>query len=153
MSRQRISVPISDCIDVPGVPERKRRAPRKHEEDDLHMAVAKLLSVCIARPGVASSDGVLWFSVELRGKRSIIEGARNRRRGCIPGVPDICIIWNREYFGIELKAPKGSTSQDQKDLHSEIRKAGGFVSISRSIEDVRALIEFWRIPHKPFNLA
>lgn len=52
------------------------------------------------------------------------------------GWPDICLIQNGQFIGIEVKAEKGRLSEDQKALGEEIEKNGGRYVVARSIDDV-----------------
>jgi len=153
-----------DFSDIPQTPAKRRRKrattqefldkyakPRKkpeRKEDKLHEQVAKLLTAVIAKPGVASADHVLWYSVETRARRSMREGAANKKRGCIRGVPDIDIYYGGRAYKIELKAPGGVVSDAQDELHIQLELAGVSNAIARSIDDVLHSLAFWRIPHR-----
>ncbi|MDR3736056.1 MAG: VRR-NUC domain-containing protein [Acidobacteriaceae bacterium] len=130
---------------------RKPRAvkARKRPEDELHMAVAKLLTHAIAPPGVASADGVLWFSIEGRGKRSIYEGARNKRRGVISGVPDILILSLKSGATfIELKAENGRLSDSQQELHPQLDCVRAYTFVCKTLDGVAGVLRDCGIPHK-----
>lgn len=132
----------------------KPAKPPVEDEDHLHYAVAKLLSLAIARPGICSLDEVCWFSLEGRAKRSIYEGARNKRRGCISGVPDILIVWRGKCYWIELKRAKGGRVSDaQIETHAELDKAGSNVAVCRSWGEIQAALVKWKIPHRRVQCA
>jgi hypothetical protein len=132
----------------------KSPKPPVEDEDHLHYAVAKLLSLAISRPGICSLEGVCWFSLEGRAKRSIYEGARNKRRGCISGVPDILIVWMGKCYWIELKRAKGGRVSDaQIETHAELDKAGSNVAICRSWGEIQAALVKWKIPHRRVQCA
>ncbi|MDF7673518.1 VRR-NUC domain-containing protein [Acetobacteraceae bacterium ESL0709] len=115
-------------------------------EDDLHKAVASLLTVIIAEQGKLSPLGVWWCSIEHRNAKSAREGARRKRRGVIAGIPDIMIGYDHRSFWIELKTDKGTLSTTQKCFHAVLRASGHVVDVCRSLEDVRACLEANRIP-------
>jgi len=127
---------------------RAKRVPRKRPEDDFHKQVAKLLSVVIAKPGVCSPQGVIWYSVETRAKRSLREGANNKARGCVKGCPDIDIYYAGFAYKIELKAVKGRLSDGQEELHIELARAKVPVLEARTLEAVAKVLDTWSIPHR-----
>lgn len=55
------------------------------------------------------------------------------------GVPDIILIVDGKFVGLEVKAPKGKQSESQKDFEAGCKQAGGCYYIVTSIEDVKAL--------------
>jgi VRR-NUC domain-containing protein len=113
------------------------------DEDSLHEAVARALTVLVAPPGVASADGTVWLSVEMRNAASAIEGASRRRRGCVAGTPDMFVFHNERVMAIELKTTEGRLSPAQVALHDELTCAGVTVIVCRSVEAVLyALTEF-----------
>lgn len=125
------------------------KAQRKHPEDDLHFCVAKFLSHAIAPPGVSSDDGVLWLTIEGRGKRSIYEGARNKRRGMISGVPDILILSRKSGATfIELKATTGRLSDAQNELHPHLDRVHAFTFVCRTLGGVADVLRDCGIPHR-----
>jgi hypothetical protein len=52
---------------------------------------------------------------------------------------------------IEFKADKGRVAPEQKDLHAEIKAAGGAVWIARSMEDFMNILASERVPCKVSN--
>jgi hypothetical protein len=101
---------------------------------------------------------VLWYSVEARnaGGRMIrtksgamipLEAVNRKRRGCVAGVPDVHLMYVGRLYLIELKRERrGSTSADQKELHSEYACAGIPVRIARTLSDVLYCLAEWEIP-------
>jgi hypothetical protein len=125
----------------------------KQSEDELHYQVARLLSLAIARPGAVSPDKVIWWTIESRAKRSVYEGARNKRRGCIAGCPDIFVMHRGRAFWIELKTPTGKTSDAQIELHGSIVQAGSHVGVARSVNDILPLLWSWGVPYKRMTIG
>jgi hypothetical protein len=117
-------------------------------EDDLHVAVAKMLTFGIGQPGITSPLGVMWYSFEMRNAKSAHEGARRKRCGCVAGLPDLHLLFMGRLFTIELKTlRKGSGLNDaQKIRHPELRKAGAEVAVARTLDEVMAAIRGWNIP-------
>lgn len=55
------------------------------------------------------------------------------------GVPDIIVVKDGIFIGLEVKAPKGRQSDAQKEFETDLRAAGGVYTVVTSIEDVQAL--------------
>jgi hypothetical protein len=53
------------------------------------------------------------------------------------GWPDICLIKQGQFIGIEVKAEKGRMSDDQKLLGEEIERNGGRYIVARAIDDLQ----------------
>lgn len=56
------------------------------------------------------------------------------------GVPDILACYKGHFIGIEVKNEKGKTSPLQDYNLEEIKKAGGYSLVARSVEDVKKVI-------------
>lgn len=114
----------------------------KRPEEDLHRQVAAYLRASL--PSAA-----FWFSVpNQRGTRKRYEMGILKALGVRSGVPDIIIIWEGMFFGIELKAPKGTLSDSQKDTADLIVKAGGFYTVIRSLDALEAYLIAQGMPIK-----
>lgn len=100
----------------------------KRPEDRLHEQVWRALTYALPADAVCTSH-------ENR-QNGIREGARRKRRGCLAGWPDIQIIWSGRTYLIELKAPGGSLSPVQRDMHERIERAGVPVAVCRSVDGV-----------------
>ncbi len=85
------------------------------------------------------------FAVPNGGRRGAIEAVNFKREGVTPGVPDLIAIRGGEVFALELKAPKGRTSDAQKDVHGLMRKAGAHVGIAQGLDQALIMLEFWGI--------
>jgi penicillin-binding protein-related factor A (putative recombinase) len=55
------------------------------------------------------------------------------------GTPDICLVYKGQFFGLEVKQPKGKQSIGQKDFQKRLTDAGGIYRIVTSIDDVIAI--------------
>lgn len=55
------------------------------------------------------------------------------------GVPDIIVIKNGIFIGLEVKQKTGRQSEAQKEFESGLVAAGGMYNVVTSIEDVQAL--------------
>ena len=57
------------------------------------------------------------------------------------GIPDLLLCIQGKFNAIELKVGSNKPTRIQEFVMREIRKAGGRVSVCRSVEDVKCLIE------------
>lgn len=106
-----------------------RRFPTcQHLEDALHTHIWKSLDLLLP------SDCLAW-SVENRncGPK---EGKRRTARGCIAGIPDLHILYRGRLLLIELKAPRGVVSAEQKGFLTNARICGAATAICRSLDEV-----------------
>jgi hypothetical protein len=110
----------------------------KRTEDVLHVQVWRMLR------SLLPADAVAWSS-ESRGVGGE-EGGRRKARGVIAGTPDLQVMYCGRTLFIELKAPRGSVSGEQRHLHDRLRRAGFSVAVCRSIEDVVGALERFGIP-------
>jgi len=55
------------------------------------------------------------------------------------GIPDILLVKDGLFIGLEVKRPKGRQSDHQKAFEQECKKAGGQYYIITSVEDVQKL--------------
>lgn len=65
------------------------------------------------------------------------DGAKRKAMGMRAGFPDFIFLHpNKEYafMGIELKSPKGSQTDHQKEYQKAITNAGGYYIVVRSLE-------------------
>jgi len=103
-----------------------------YEEDVIQKAICKYLDL----------RKVCYWAVPNGGSRSAIEGAKLKATGTKSGVPDITVVYDGMYWGLEVKRPandkhpKGYLTQSQKDMHEKIRNAGGSVKTVYSVADV-----------------
>ena len=55
------------------------------------------------------------------------------------GVPDIILIREGVFIGLEVKTPKGRQSENQKNFETLSKEAGAEYYVVRSIEDVQEI--------------
>lgn len=63
-------------------------------------------------------------------------GDRFTRYG-LPGQPDIFLILNGRFVGVEVKTKTGRQSEAQKNWQRNCERAGGIYILARSVDDVR----------------
>ena len=56
-----------------------------------------------------------------------------------PGVPDIVVVKDGKFIGLEVKTKTGRQSDAQKLAEVEIKEAGGEYHLVRSISDVKKI--------------
>jgi len=91
-----------------------------------------------------------WWAVPNGGNRNVITAKKLKAEGVKSGVPDITLIHDGMYYGIEVKkpktdTPKGYLSPSQKEMIRNINKAGGEVGVAYSVQDVIQLLINWGI--------
>jgi Holliday junction resolvase len=94
--------------------------------------------------------GLCWWAVPNGGNRNVITAKKLKSEGVKSGVPDITLIHDGMYFGIEVKkpktdTPKGYLSANQKAMIKNIEGAGGEVGVAYSVRDVIELLIKWGI--------
>ena len=109
-------------------------------EHDLQCAICDYLDI----------RRVCYWAVPNGGKRNKFEAKRLRDEGVRSGVPDISIVHDGMYFGLEVKkpktlTPKGYLSKNQKSMIKQIETAGGEVKVVYSVQDVIEAFIDWGI--------
>ena len=114
------------------------RVSRKRDEARLQEDVLKYLRLVAPQCVV--------FHVPNGGSRDKIEGKNLKNAGVLAGVPDLAIIApGGLYHGIELKTPKGETSDAQLALHARFAALGIPFAVCRSTGDVATALAAWKI--------
>lgn len=86
------------------------------------------------------------FSIPNEGKRSPRLAAAMKRRGMLPGVPDICIIGrNSKAYFIEVKSKKGTLTDNQKAVAEMMVNRSVPHIVARSIDDVEDALRKWEL--------
>lgn len=88
----------------------------------------------------------LLYAIPNDGIRTSIQGARFKRRGLRPGMPDICLPYpSKGYHAlyIELKRAdkKNRTTQSQNECISNLRKAGNAAHVAYGWVEAWNIIE------------
>ena len=92
----------------------------KSEEHDVQKAICKYLDI----------RKVCYWAVPNGGSRSKREAGRLKAEGVKAGVPDLTIVYDGMYYGLEVKkpatkTPKGYLSKQQKSMIKKIEASGG----------------------------
>jgi len=121
---------------------RAARDPRtpfpRMTESQIQMAVMGHLRARAGRQVVA------WH-VPNGGGRSKAEAGRFKAEGVVPGIPDVCILMQGRFYGLELKADKGRLSPAQIDMHERLRAAGATIAVAYGLDAALAQLEAWGI--------
>lgn len=64
---------------------------------------------------------------------------RRMAKYAMRGIPDIIIIKDGFFIGLEVKKAGGKQSPDQKEFESRVKEAGAEYHVVRSIKDVQEL--------------
>jgi hypothetical protein len=77
-----------------------------------------------------------------------IRGYVLRQMGLKPGWPDIQIVYRGRYFGIELKAKKGTLQDSQVECHQLLIRCGVMpVAVVRTLDALKAALTAYGIPY------
>lgn len=57
------------------------------------------------------------------------------------GVPDLILIVNGQFVGLEVKSARGSQSDEQRQFQQECERHGGKYFVVRSLEDVENVLK------------
>lgn len=85
----------------------------------------------------------LLYAIPNDGKRSIITGAKFKRRGLRPGMPDICLPYPSNVYHalyIELKTKTGKPTPAQLDCIAKLNRAGNLAVIAYGWEHAWQII-------------
>lgn len=93
-------------------------------------------------------DAVL-YSVPNGGFRNGFEAAIMKGEGVLAGVPDLCIAHPSGGYPamyVEMKRPKGRTTESQRAVQDRLRKAGYLVTTCYSFDDfIREVQSYMRL--------
>lgn len=123
---------------------RQKGEPKKrgNPEEILHRHVADYLRVALP-------PEVVFIHVPMGAKRSKAEAGKLKAMGARAGVPDICVMWRKEFedhayvpavLWIEMKAPRGTLSSAQSLFMLDVMPLGHHTAVARSVEEVEQAI-------------
>ena len=119
----------------------KERAtkPKKvqgHHESDLQISCVKWFKMQYKR--------YIIFAVPNGGTRDKKEMIWMLREGILPGVADLVILGDRgKILFVEMKTPKGTQSQHQKDFEEKVTQLGFQYIVCRSLESYMKAVREW----------
>jgi hypothetical protein len=105
-------------------------------EQAIHVAVVKHLAIR-ARPGVC------WWHTPNGGWRSPVEAKIFKSLGVKPGVSDLVLLHEGQFFALELKAPGGRLTESQAAFLDDVEAAGGIVACAEGLDAALCKLERW----------
>lgn len=111
---------------------------RKDPEAKFHVAVARYLNLALP-------PDAFWTTIPT-GNLSLTQGARMKAKGYQRGTPDIVVIWGGKAMWIELKAPNGVVSDDQRAVGLRLIRAGAKCGLARDLGQVEQFLQQQGIP-------
>ena len=73
------------------------------------------------------------------------ELAKAKRKGAIPGFPDLIVLTYVGAIFFEVKAEGNYADKNQRAMHERMRRLGYMVAVVRSIDDVREALAEWGV--------
>lgn len=111
----------------------------KRPEEALQRAITDYLDASLP-------SSAWWCAIPNGGGRSKAEAGILKATGVKAGAPDLIIVWDGIFFGIELKAPSGRLSDNQKAACDMIVRAGGFYTVIRSLDELEVYLIAQGVP-------
>jgi hypothetical protein len=119
---------------------RRPRLPGGPSEQTVQASIAAALEVGLK--GICA-----WTAIDAgAGKMTKAAAGLRKARGVKAGWPDIILVHQGRFYGLEVKDADGSLSADQRDLHAWLRACKAEVAVVRSIEEAVRAIRAWGIP-------
>lgn len=118
---------------------RGARASRVSREGPIHKAIIELLDLSLP------PDAIYHHSpneLDMAGPDAARQVAKARDLGTKPGWGDLEIIWRGGFYMLEVKADS-SQSKAQKSIEADIKRAGGYYEIARSVTEAEAALRKW----------
>jgi hypothetical protein len=110
--------------------------PRRREEDAVQCAVCLHLQI-------RALPGVVFFAVPNGGLRAKTEAARMKATGTKAGAPDLVIVRDGKFYGLEVKAERGRLSGAQAAMLADLEAAGASVSVAHGLDEALDTLERW----------
>lgn len=109
---------------------------KRRDEDAIQAAVVLHLAV-------RKMPGVVAFAIPNGGLRSKPEAARMKATGTRPGAPDLVIVKDGRFHGLEIKTERGRVSSAQETMMAELQAAGALVSVAHGLDEALETLERW----------
>jgi len=121
--------------------ERKRKAAARGgytgpNEEQIHRSVIAWLD----RRAV---KGVHFFHVPNGEFRHKGTASRLKAMGVVPGEPDIVLIFGGHAYGLEIKAPGGKQSPEQKHIEQQWEQAGATYGVAHGLDYALDQLREW----------
>lgn len=89
--------------------------------------------------------GLFWFHPPNGGARTAIEAAIFKGLGVKAGVPDLVLLHEGRFYGLELKREDGNPTVAQVACMEAINASGGFACIAHGLDRALAVLEQWKL--------
>lgn len=135
--------PHAGANNRPRKPSKKRNAP----EHRFQAALVKVLT----RHALIPKEN--WWAVPNGGYRHLHTAMKLKAEGLKRGVSDLHFILapNGRLATLELKASKGSLSQEQKDFRDASTQAGALWGQARTIDEAYGILAAWGVLPRGFD--
>lgn len=90
-------------------------------------------------------DGPAWTAVNPISAKSKAAAGISRAMGLRAGVHDLVLCWRGRFIGIEIKAPKGRVTPEQKRWHGEVEAALGESYVIYDVGELAYLLRQWGV--------
>jgi len=117
-----------------------RLTPTEPTESQLHATVAQYLDWALMPPALYTTFPAGW-GVLTRATAGRLKGA-----GLKQGMPDMLVFFAGRCLGIELKSWRGKLTLVQVEMHTKLEKAGIFVAVCSSLDEVLDFLRDHGIP-------
>lgn len=118
------------------LPIKQRQEKDVKPEDALQKTVVEFLDRALP-------ESAQFFAVPNGGKRTKVEGGIFKATGVKPGVPDLAVIYNGVFHGIELKAGRNKPTDVQKERHRLLRAAGARIEVCWTVDQVQNFLRMY----------
>lgn len=109
---------------------------RRCDEEQIQAALVLHLTV-------RAAHGVVWFHCPNGGRRGAGEAGRFKALGVRAGVPDLVLVREGHFYGLELKAERGRVSDVQAAMLAELEAAGATVAVAYGLDDALDTVTRW----------
>lgn len=72
-------------------------------------------------------------------------GKAKIRDGLMPGCPDLLITFQGRAYWLEIKAPDGEVSDNQRQAHRRLRGSGCPVEVAYGVDDALEALRVWGV--------
>ena len=117
------------------------------KESDIQKSIIDYLSY------IARSRNFFFFSIPNEGAMitAMIAGMTSKtmaiminhfkKMGMVPGIPDLCILFESKAIFIEVKKPGEKPTPGQEIIHNVMEKTGHVVWIASSVEEIEQILK------------
>jgi len=113
---------------------------RRKLEEPIHLAIVELLMLALPIGAVFHHSP---NELDMKGDKAARMIAKAKAMGMRPGFPDIVIFYAQRSYFIEIKAPNGNLSEDQKELRTELMVQGFNYAVCYSVDDAAQALKSW----------